>query len=98
MDSQFLANRLKRVVSNVVNLAHTAFVEGRQILDPSLMANEIVDTLIRRRDTEVLCMLEIEKAYDNVSWSFLIQTMCETRFGEKCLGWIARRFLVPTFL
>ena len=44
-----LANRLKRVVSKLVNKAQHAFVEGRQILDAPLIANEVVDSLLRRK-------------------------------------------------
>ena len=63
-----LANRMKRVVGKVVNVAQKAFVEGKQILDASLMANEIMDSLLKKKKGEgVLFKLDIEKAYDNVS-------------------------------
>ena len=62
-----MANRPKRVVGKVVNVALNAFVEGRQILDASLMANEIVDSVLKKGGKGVLCKLDIEKAYDNVS-------------------------------
>ena len=35
-----LANRLKVVVGKVVSQFQNAFIEGRQILDAALMANE----------------------------------------------------------
>ena len=58
--AKVLANRLKNVVSKLVNKAQHAFVEGRQILDAPLIANEVV----RRKEKGVLCKLDIEKAYD----------------------------------
>ena len=42
--AKVLANRLKRVGGKVVNVAPYEFMEGRQILDASLLANEIVDS------------------------------------------------------
>ena len=39
------------------------------------MANEIVDSLLKKRGKTVLCKLDIDKAYDNASWNFLIQIM-----------------------
>ena len=50
------------------------------------MANEIVDSLLKKRGKGVLCKLDIEKTYDN--WNFLIQIMKRMGFGEKCLDWI----------
>ena len=61
-----LANRLKRVVGQVISLAQNTFVEGRQILDATLIANEVIDALKRRKESGLLCKLDIEKAYDNL--------------------------------
>ena len=41
-------------------------MEGRQILDAALIANEVVDALLRRKESGVLCKLDIEKAYDHL--------------------------------
>lgn len=67
-----LANRLKKVVDKVVSLSQNAFVDGRQILDVVLIANEAIDSMLKSDETSVLCKLDIEKVYDYVSWSFLI--------------------------
>ena len=58
------ANRLKKVMHSLINKAQNAFVEGRQIMDASLLANEVIDTMLKRKERGVLCKLDIEKAYD----------------------------------
>lgn len=40
---KLLANILKKVLGKVASEFHNAFVEGKQILDVVLIANEIVD-------------------------------------------------------
>ena len=47
--AKVLANLLKRVVGKVVSEAQNTFVEGRQILDAALIANEAVDAMFRRK-------------------------------------------------
>ena len=83
-----LANRLKKVVGKVVSKAQGAFVEGRQILDVVLIANETIDSVLKNNENGILCKLDIEKAYDNVDWSFLLTVMQKMGFGEKWIGWI----------
>ena len=83
-----LANRLKKVVGKVVSKAQGAFVEGRQILDVVLIANETIDSVLKNNENGILCKLDIEKAYDNVDWSFLLIVMQKMGFGEKWIGWI----------
>ena len=35
-----------------------------------------------------MCKLDIDKAYDNVDWSFLLTIMQKMGFGDKWIGWI----------
>ena len=57
--AKVLANRLRRVIDKVVSPSQNAFVEGRQILDAALIANEVVDSMLRRNDGGVVCKLDI---------------------------------------
>ena len=88
--AKVLANRLKKVMSRLVNLAQNAFVEGRQILDAPLIANEVIDSILRRKEKGVLYKLDIEKAYDQINWNFIVMVLKKMGFGEKwvvCFKW-----------
>ncbi|RVW24229.1 LINE-1 reverse transcriptase-like [Vitis vinifera] len=86
--AKVLANRLKRVVGKVVSKAQNAFVQGRQILDAVLVANEVLDSVLKNKEEAVMCKLDIEKAYDHVEWSFLFSVMRKMGFGEKWIRWM----------
>ena len=43
--------------------------------DPALIANERVNSCLKSNPPAVICMLGIKKAYDHVSWGFLMATI-----------------------
>ena len=96
--AKVLANRLKKVVSKVVSSAQNAFVEGRQILDAALIANEARDSMLKGDVAGVLCKLDLEKAYDHINWDFLMLVMQKMGFGEKWAGWIRWCISTASFL
>ena len=86
--SKVLANRIKSVMRLIISQSQNAFVEGRQILDAALIANEAVDSILRRKDKGILCKLDIEKAYDHIRWDFILQTLERMGFGSKWIRWM----------
>ena len=86
--SKVLANRIKRVMGLIISQSQNAFVEGRQILNAVLIANEAVDSILRKKEKGILCKLDIEKAYAHIRWDFLLQIMERMGFGSKWISWI----------
>ncbi|RVX03908.1 putative ribonuclease H protein [Vitis vinifera] len=86
--AKVLTNRLKKVMGKLVSKSQNAFVEGRQILDASLIANEAIHSMQNSGGGGILCKLDIEKAYDHVNWSFLFWLMEMMGFGAKWISWI----------
>ncbi|RVW97672.1 Transposon TX1 uncharacterized 149 kDa protein [Vitis vinifera] len=86
--AKVLANRLKKVIGKVVSIAQNAFVMGRQILDASLIANEVIDSWQKRKEKGLICKLDIEKAYDSINWNFLMKVLQKMGFGTKWVGWM----------
>ena len=87
--AKVLANRLRRVLDKVISPSQNAFVEGRQILDTALIANEAVDSMLRRNDGGVVYKLDFEKAYDHVNREYVLEVMRRMGFGQRWLSWIS---------
>ena len=83
-----LANRLKKVLGKVVFVDQNAFVRDRQILDASLIANEVIDFWHKRKEKWLICKLDIEKVYDSINWNFLMKVLHKMGFGSRWMEWI----------
>ncbi|RVW49042.1 hypothetical protein CK203_080976 [Vitis vinifera] len=88
--AKVLANRIKKVMGKVISEPQNAFVEGRQILDAVLIANEVVDSRLKSNQGGVMCKLDIEKAYDHVCWKFLLAVLKKMALGRDGLRWRVR--------
>nr|XP_016462019.1 PREDICTED: uncharacterized protein LOC107785271 [Nicotiana tabacum] len=87
--SKVLANRLQKVITNIISEAHAGFIHGRKIADNIILAHELVKAYTRK-NTSPRCMIKIDltKAYDSVEWIFLEQVMVELEFPRRFQHWV----------
>ena len=95
--AKVFANKLKRVIHKLINRAQNAFVEGRHIMDASLLANKVIDTLLKRKEKGVLCKLDIEKAYDHINWNCILKVLQKMGFRATWVDWIKRCITTTSF-
>lgn len=72
--SKALANRLKKILPEVIREAQSAFVPGRQITNNKLVAFETMHCINKkRRGKKGMMTIELDKnkAYDRVKWPYL---------------------------
>ncbi|KAJ0667015.1 putative RNA-directed DNA polymerase [Helianthus annuus] len=86
--SKILANRLKKVLGSVISDSQSAFLGGRLILDGPLVINEVHAWLKRSGKKAFLFKIDFEKAYDNISWKFVVDMFSNMGFGERWCKWI----------
>ncbi|RVW93866.1 Transposon TX1 uncharacterized 149 kDa protein [Vitis vinifera] len=84
-----LSGRLRGVLHETIHYTQGAFVQGRQILDAVLIANEIVDERRRSGEEGVVFKIDFEKAYDHVKWDFLDHVLEKKGFSPRWRKWMS---------
>ncbi|RVW35203.1 hypothetical protein CK203_101905 [Vitis vinifera] len=88
-NSQSALGRLRGVLHETIHYTQGAFVQGRQILDAVLIANEIVDERRRSGEEGVVFKIDFEKAYDHVKWDFLDHVLEKKGFSPRWRKWMS---------
>eukprot|EP00253_Pinus_taeda_P035519 PITA_35519 len=83
--SKVIANRLKSILPGIISEEQSGYIEGRQILDNILLAQEMIHSLHSRKEAGMLMQLDLSKAYDKVSWRYLEAVLDSFGF---CRTWI----------
>eukprot|EP00253_Pinus_taeda_P015369 PITA_15369 len=86
--SKVIANRLKMILPGIISQEQSGYVEGRQILDNILLAQEMIHSLHSRNEVGMLMQLDLSKAYDKVSWTYLEAILEAFGFSKPWIKWI----------
>ncbi|WVZ93633.1 hypothetical protein U9M48_039598 [Paspalum notatum var. saurae] len=80
---KLLVNRLAPRLPDMVSINQSAFVKGRSIQDNVLFVQQMARSLYRKKESHILLKLDITKAFDSVSWAFLLEVLQYLGFGRK---------------
>ena len=86
--AKLLANRLKKVMSDIIDERQSAFIGGRHLLHSVIIANEVVEEAKRGQKSCIMFKVDYERAYDSVSWDFLTYMLRRLGFCTKWIHWI----------
>jgi len=81
--TKVMANRLVPLLPTLVPSNQSAFVRGRSIHDNFLFVQQMVKALHRKKEAHILLKLDISKAFDSVSWPFLLEVLQHLGFGQR---------------
>nr|GEW99762.1 RNA-directed DNA polymerase, eukaryota, reverse transcriptase zinc-binding domain protein [Tanacetum cinerariifolium] len=68
-------------------------IKGRNILDVSLILNEVMNWYRKRKEKLMIFKVDFEKAFDSLRWDFLDTIMEKLRFGSRWSVWIKGCFV-----
>lgn len=84
--SRVLVNRLQEVLSNLVSKFQNAFILGRHISDNIFLTHELLEFIRHKKMGEkefFAVKLDMNKAYDRISWSILVEVLRKLGFSPK---------------
>jgi hypothetical protein len=80
--TKVLANRLAARLNGMVFPVQTAIIKGRFIQDNFMLVQQTTRFLHQKKLSRVLLKLDISKAFDPVSWPFLLEVMQPLGFSQ----------------
>jgi len=87
--TKILANRLAPLLDSLVSSNQSAFVRGRCIHDNFILVQQTVKVLHRQKVPSLFLKLDISKAFDSVSWPFLLEVLQHLSFGNSWRNLVA---------
>jgi hypothetical protein len=87
--SKILANRLGPHLLELVSSSQSAFIKKRCIHDNYVLVRGIIKNLHSRKTPTLLLKLDITKAFDSVSWAYLLEVFQNLGFDRKWRNWIS---------
>nr|AAK54295.1 putative reverse transcriptase [Oryza sativa Japonica Group] len=91
--AKIMAQRLATKLDVLIPYSQTASIKGRCIHENFVYVKGLVQQFHRQKKAMVLLKLDISKAFDTVSWGFLLSMMEFRGFGPNWRPWISAIFL-----
>jgi len=87
--TKILANRLAPLLDSLISANQSAFIRERCIHVNFILVQQTVKVLHRFKVPSLFLKLDIAKAFDSVSWSFLLEVLQHLGFGPSWCNLVA---------
>ena len=87
--SSCIASRLKNVLPKLINEDQTGFIRNRYIGDNIRLIYDTIAYLEEHKLPGLLLNIDFEKAFDSLSWEFMMKVLKAFGFQEKLCQWIS---------
>ncbi|VFQ83166.1 unnamed protein product, partial [Cuscuta campestris] len=85
--SRILSNRLSPLLDKIISPKQEGFQKGKGIEEHILLTNELMHRLESKvRGGNVMVKLDMAKAFDKISWSYLKKVLKSFGFNDHCIA------------
>jgi hypothetical protein len=86
--SSCIAERIKTVLDSIIHKDQKGFIPGRFIGEKIRLLYDIIFDTQKQNIPGMLLLIDFEKAFDTVSWSFNNKVLEVFNFGDSIKSWI----------
>ena len=83
--SNVFANRVKRVLPEIIHTDQKGCIQGRFIGQNIRLVEDIINEM---DEDKIILMLDQEKAFDRIEWDLLLKVLNAFYFGDKFIQWV----------
>jgi hypothetical protein len=87
--TKVLANRLQIVINNLVAFDQSGYIKGRFIGTNIRTMADLIEYSNNTHESGIIALLDFEKAFDTVKWSYMQRVLETMNFGPKFRRWIS---------
>ena len=88
MLTKALAVHLQDIMQDTIDNDQNAFIKHRLIGNNVMDLYSVISAAEENNEEAILILLDIEKAFDTINWTFIIQVLESLSFPESFLKWI----------
>lgn len=97
--SKLLVKRLKPLLPPLILPNQTAFVQGRLLVENTILASEIVHGYHRDKGpARITIKVDIAKAFDTIDWGFIFSMLQGLQIPDTYLYWLHACITTPSFM
>ena len=86
--SACIANRIKKFLDKIIHDDQKGFISGRFIGENTRLMYDIIYETEKQNIPGLILLIDFEKAFDTVSWSFIDKVLDVFNFGNSIKRWI----------
>ena len=83
-----IANRIKLVLSDIINNDQTGFLKGRFIGENVHLRDSVIRYTAEKNIPGLLLFIDFEKAFDSLERPFILDSLRYFGFGSSLINWV----------
>ena len=86
--TKVLSNRLQHVLPRLIHSDQIGYIKGRYIGQNIRIIKDLMTYTKNNNSPGFLLLVDFEKAFDSVEWSFMVKCLDRYNFGQNFIKWI----------